>query len=134
MTCREILFRKVFGKFMTIDHKVIGELCILNLPEDIFEKGSSSALFEKINEVIEANYLNIILDMSQIKKIDGSGLGILLKMQKNAVYHNTSIRLYGLKPYVAQIIFQTRLNRILDICHNDFDISETEITEEVLPA
>ena len=35
---------------MTIDYKVIGELCILNLPENIFEKGNSSALLEKINE------------------------------------------------------------------------------------
>ncbi len=120
--------------FMTITHKIIGDICILNLPENILEKGNSVKLLEKVNEVIEDDFLNIILDMTEIKKIDGTGLGILLKIQKNAVYHNSSIRLYGLKPYVAQIIFQTRLNKILDICHSDFDISETVVKEDTLPA
>jgi anti-anti-sigma factor len=119
---------------MTITHKIIGDICILNLPENIFEKSNSIKLLEKVNEVIEDDFRNVILDMTEIKKIDGCGLGLLLKIQKNAVCHNTSIRLYGLKPYVAQIIFQTRLNRILDICHSDFDISETFIAEEALPA
>lgn len=111
-----------------INFRKIEELCIIDVPQDIFLKDNISKLKELINDVIEQGCLRIMLNMSEITKIDGASLGALLSIQRIALCNEVDIKLYSLQPYVAQILFQTRMNRIFDI----FQTEDGSICEEAL--
>ncbi|MDD3014582.1 MAG: STAS domain-containing protein [Candidatus Gastranaerophilales bacterium] len=112
---------------MELSYRIIGNFCIFDLPKDIFLKNNVIKLKNTINEIIDQGYLNILLNLSNLPRIDGTGLGALLNLQKFALYNEINIRLYGLQPYVAQMMFQTRLNKVFDIC-----MPEEEFCEEAL--
>lgn len=107
---------------MTLNIKKTGQFCVIDLPVNIFADENSSQLKKVICEMVEQGVLDIILNLSEVQKIDGKGLGFLLNIQKIAFYNELNIRLFGLQPSVAQMIFQTRLNRIFDICQPEEEI------------
>jgi anti-anti-sigma factor len=117
---------------MGIDFRIIGEFCIIDLACDTFSGENMEKLKSTINEIISNGSSNILLNMANIMKIDGTGLGTLLGLQKIAHYNEVNIRLFGLKPYVAQIIFQTRLNKVLDICQLDDELYEEALTDGLI--
>jgi len=114
---------------MEFSYKIIGNFCIFDLTKDIFLKNNALKLKSTINEIIEEGYTNILLNFSKISRINGAELDSLLNLQKFAYYNEINLRLYGLQPYVAQMMFQTRLNKVFDIC-----MPEENFCEETLSA
>lgn len=117
---------------MELSHRIIGNFCIFDLPEDIFLKNNVIKLKSTINEIIDQGYSNILLNLSNISRIDGTGLGSLLNLQKFALYNGITVRLYGLQPYVAQMMFQTRLNKVFDICMPEEEFCEEALSDTLL--
>ena len=117
---------------MGINFRKIGEFCIIDLAGDTFNGTNINMLKNIISEIINDGTSNILLNMSNIAKIDGAGLGTLLGLQKIAFYNEVNIKLFGLKPYVAQIIYQTRLNKVLDICQLGDDICEEALSDALI--
>ncbi|OGH95790.1 MAG: hypothetical protein A2039_07200 [Candidatus Melainabacteria bacterium GWA2_34_9] len=96
--------------------------CIINLPKDVFNKENIDILKNLIEELKDDGCKTFLLNMGQISKINDVGLGMILGLYKFSFYHEINIRLYNLQHYVSQIIFQTRLNIIFDICECDDEI------------
>ena len=90
--------------------------CIINLPKDVFENENMTLLKKSIEDLKEEGFNTFLLNMGQISKINDAGLGMILGLYKFSFYHEINIKLYNLQSYVSQIIFQTRLNIIFDIC------------------
>lgn len=109
---------------MKINLRKIGEFCIVDLPADIFSKDNIEILKKSIEEILEQGFINILFNMDKINKIDGMGIGSLLSIQKLVVVNNASLRMYALQPYVAGMLFQTRMNKIFDIINIDNDLIE----------
>jgi len=109
---------------MEINLRKIGEFCIIDLPAEIFLKSNIEFLKKAIEEILEEGFVNILLNMSKLSKIDGTGLGALLNIQKSVLLNNANMRLYDLQPYVANMLFQTRMNRIFDIVDANNEIIE----------
>lgn len=118
---------------MTVKLRKIGEFCIIDLAHDSFLKENISLLKDTVSEVIDQGFIHILLNMTNIAKIDGTGLGTLINLQKIALYNETNIRLYSLQPYVAEMMFQTRLNRVIDICQSeDKDLCEEALADNLM--
>lgn len=118
---------------MGVNLRKIGEFCIVDLSGDAFVKENIALLKITIDEIIDQGFKHILLNMSQVSRIDSLGLGTLINLQKIAFYHEINIRLYSLQPYVAEMMFQTRLNRILDICQaEDEDLCEEALEDNLL--
>ena len=98
------------------------ENCIINLPKNVFEKENIDSLKNLMEELIDDGCKTFLLNMGQISKINDVGLGMILGLYKFSFYHEISIRLYNLQSNVMQLVFQTRLNIIFDICQSDDDI------------
>lgn len=98
------------------------DYCIIDLPKDVFEKENIDILKNLMEELIDDGCKTFLLNMGQLSKINDVGLGMLLGLYKFSFYHEISIRLYNLQSYVAQMIFQTRLNIIFDICNGEDEI------------
>lgn len=96
--------------------------CIINLPKDIFEKENIDDLKNLIEELTEDGCKTFLLNMGQLSKVNDVGLGMILGLYKFSFYQEIAIKLYNLQSHVSQLIFQTRLNIIFDICQADDEI------------
>jgi len=117
---------------MELKTRRIADFVVIDLPHDIFTDGNINYLKNTIVDLIEQGSPNILLNMIEISKIDGVGLGALLSFQKFSLYNKIRIRLYGLQPYVAQMMFQTRLNKVLDICQTEEPLHEEMLFDNML--
>lgn len=111
-----------------------GDNCIIDLPKDVFEKENIDILKNLMEELIDDGCKTFLLNMGQLSKINDVGLGMILGLYKFSFYHEISIRLYNLQSYVAQLIFQTRLNIIFDICQSDDEILTRDESRSALIA
>jgi anti-anti-sigma factor len=110
--------------------KKYGEHCTVEVNENSFSTQNLEALKEFLKDMNENGCRIFLLNMSQLNKICGKKLGIIINLYSFAETNNFEIKLYKLQPYVSQIIFQTGLNRIFDICDPnqevDFWLYDTE--------
>jgi len=93
--------------------------CIINLPKDAFDKENLDELKDLMEELIEGGSKTFLLNMGQLSRVNDVALSMILGLYKFSFYHEIAIKLYNLQPYVSQLIFQTRLNIIFDICDSD---------------
>jgi len=93
--------------------------CIIDLPKDVFEKENLDGLKEVMEELIDDGCKTFLLNMGQLSRVNDVGLSMILGLYKFSFYHEVSIKLYNLQSYVSQLIFQTRLNIIFDICDSN---------------
>ena len=98
------------------------DYCIINLPKDVFEKENIDKLKSLMEELADDGSKTFLLNMGQLSKINDVGLGMILGLYKFSFYNEVALKLYNLQHHVSQLIFQTRLNIIFDICEPNDEI------------
>jgi anti-sigma B factor antagonist len=88
---------------------------ILRLKEERLDAHNSGDLRDAILKLLEAGISHLIVDLSEVRFIDSSGLGALLSGYKNATLRSGSFVLAGLQPRVQSMFELTRLHRVFDI-------------------
>ena len=73
------------------------------------------ALRTAIFGYIDNGHISILIDLSAVDYIDGSGLETLVLLQKRALKHGGSVTLTGLHGLVKDLFELTRLNKSFDI-------------------
>ncbi|MCS7204530.1 MAG: STAS domain-containing protein [Leptospiraceae bacterium] len=82
--------------------------------------------FEKqLEEVLKENNFKIVIDLSNIKHVSSSALGILIAMERKVKRKNGDIRLVITEPEVQRVLQITLLNRIFQIYSNVSDAVES---------
>ncbi len=119
---------------MTFSCKKFGEHCIIDLPHNIFTKKKIEALKITIEENTENGFKIFLLNMGQLSKINDDAIEMLLGLYKIAFYQEINLKLYNLQPYVSQLIFQTRMNIIFDICEKNDELLKNNSSLEKLIA
>ena len=76
---------------------------------------NSDALKVKIKEIFDGGEKNLLVDLSEVRFIDSSGLGALVSGFKNAVTSKGHLALSGFQDQVRSMFELTRLNRVFDI-------------------
>ena len=76
---------------------------------------SSAELKEQIKDHLNNNFINLILDLSDVDFINSSGLGTLVSILKNVRIVNGKMVLCNLAQYVQEIFEITQLSHIFDI-------------------
>lgn len=88
---------------------------ILRLREPRVDAHNSDALKDYFLKLLETGEKHLIVDLSQVRFIDSSGLGALLSGYKNANLHHGTLVLAGPQPRVKEMFELTRLSRVFDI-------------------
>lgn len=122
--CRRIIFN------MNWSMKKFNGYCIIDLPENVFQEKMINELKEVLKEISDNGYDVIFLNMGQITKVCSKSLSFIINIYKVAFMSGIEIKLYNLQPYVSQLIYQTRLNQIFDICNPDSEFS-TDFPQEL---
>lgn len=95
--------------------------CIISLPANIFKDEIIEDLKELLVDLSDNDYRVFFLDMSQTSKVNSKNLATIINIYQFAHHYDMEIKLYNLRPYVSQLIYQTRLNQIFDMCDPEFD-------------
>ena len=108
--------------------------CIISLPANIFSDDILNELKELLKDLSENDYQTFYLDMSQTSKVNSKNLATIINLYQFAHMYDMQIKLYNLQPYVSQLIYQTRLNQIFDICDPDASILGKPATNKLMSA
>lgn len=104
---------------MEIKIRQSGKFSIIDLPEDILGSSLGNSIKELVNILIEKNIDNILINCEKITKVDSLGLGALLSIQKICLFNGSTVKVFNLQPQVAELLYQTRMNRLIEICLNE---------------
>jgi len=96
--------------------------CIIEIPANILDDGVTESLKNLMTDIADDDYKTFFLDMSQISKANSKSLASIINIYQFASCYDLEVKLYNLQPYVSQLIYQTRLNQIFDICDPSEDI------------
>lgn len=95
--------------------------CIIEVPADIFNDEITETFKNLLKELSEDGYKSFYLDMCQISKVNSKSLASIINIYQFASCYDLEVKLYNIQPYVSQLIYQTRLNQIFDICDPEED-------------
>jgi anti-sigma B factor antagonist len=100
---------------MNTNLKEIVNFAILHVNEKRIDAHNSPALKDQILELIEGGNKRIVVDMSAVRFVDSSGLGVLLSGYRNTASCQGELVLSGLQPQVKSMFELTRLHRVFKI-------------------
>lgn len=103
------------GVSMNLKTEEKKEVVIIFVKEERLDAHNSAELKVKMQELFEAEKKNLLVDLTDVRFIDSSGLGALVSGFKNAISHQGSLKLSSLQPQVKSMFELTRLHRVFEI-------------------
>ena len=76
---------------------------------------NADGLKNELHSLIAEKSADIVIDCTNLKYIDSTGLGVLVNALKKVKEMDKSIRIINLKPYIAKIFMLTGLDKIFVI-------------------
>lgn len=104
---------------MNIETKKNGRLICVKLLSQNIDATVSNEFKGRMNDLIQQGNNFFILNLSQVKFIDSSGLGALISILKTLTLNNGDIVLCELNGPVQSLLKITRMENIFKICPNE---------------
>ncbi|WP_321372111.1 STAS domain-containing protein [uncultured Desulfuromusa sp.] len=92
-----------------------GDIVIISVNEERMDAHNSGDLKEQMLQLFDEGKCNLVIDLSEVRFIDSSGLGALVSGFKNASAREGSLKLCCLQPQVRSMFELTRLHRVFEI-------------------
>ncbi|MCK4503874.1 MAG: STAS domain-containing protein [Desulfuromonadales bacterium] len=97
----------------------------ISVAEERMDAHNSGDLKEQMLQLFDDGKCNLIIDLSQVRFIDSSGLGALVSGFKNASARDGNLKLCCLQPQVQSMFELTRLHRVFEIFTNHDEALES---------
>lgn len=92
-----------------------GEIIKIEVQEERMDAHNSGDLKEQMLQLFDDGKCNLVIDLSEVRFVDSSGLGALVSGFKNASAREGSLKLCCLQPQVRSMFELTRLHRVFEI-------------------
>ena len=79
------------------------------------DSADSGAFLDFLNELIDAGYIRLVIDLSSMDFISSMGLGVFVRTYTRLREAGGFLRLAGPEPLILQLIKTTALDRLLPI-------------------
>ena len=112
------LFKKYIeeGKKMHFVHTTLDHILIITLEGESLDAGYASEFKEKvINLLASVKIYNVVFDLSQVRFIDSSGLGVFLSLLRFCSQHNGELKLASLNKTVRTMFELVSMHKIFEI-------------------
>ncbi|MCU0383176.1 MAG: STAS domain-containing protein [Cyclobacteriaceae bacterium] len=96
---------------------------ILRLSGDLIGESNGASITEKASEAIQKGFKKCIVDISGLRYINSSGIGVLITLLTK--FRNKSGELYLMKPSesVQKLLVITKLNAIFNIIQDENELN-----------
>lgn len=105
------------------------DVFVINMSGDLIGEDNGFALLELVNDTISQNIVKCIIDISELRYINSSGIGVLITVLTK--FRNKGGELYLVNPSesVKKLLIITKLNAIFSV--TDTKESATEKLKEI---
>lgn len=112
---------------MEFKNEIKNNRLILRLLGDLIGENNGPALLEVVNTAIQQNVMTCIVDISAVRYINSSGIGVLITILTK--FRNKSGEVYLMKPSdsVQKLLVITKLNAIFQIVQSEEEVSKITI-------
>jgi anti-sigma B factor antagonist len=109
---------------MKFQHETKNNVFILRLSGDLIGENSGTQLLEAVNNSIQQNVLTCIVDISELRYINSSGIGVLITILTK--FRNKGGEVYLMKPSenVQKLLVITKLNAIFQIIKSEEEVEK----------
>jgi len=92
-----------------------GDVVLIEVKEERLDAHNSSDLKTQMLNLFDEGKSQLVVDLSEVRFVDSSGLGALVSGFKNASARSGNLKLCGLQPQVKSMFELTRLHRVFEI-------------------
>jgi len=100
---------------MKTETRSYGSVAILDLHGKLAFGGGDVEFRQAVLDILEDGYKNILINMADVKTIDSSGLGEIIRSKATAAGHGATVKLLHLAPRVYDLLEVTRLIGVFEI-------------------
>ena len=94
---------------MEIEERTEGDLTILFLRGKMVGDENAEMLHEKVEDLIEAGSINLVLDLADVPDIDSAGLGEILHCHIRVTKKGGSLKLANLSEKLRVLLTRTKI-------------------------
>jgi anti-sigma B factor antagonist len=107
---------------MTFEKEVKENVLIIRLSGDLIGEDNGAGLLEIATNAIQQQVLTCIIDISKLRYINSSGIGVLITILTK--FRNKGGEVYLMKPSenVQKLLVITKLNAIFHIVQNETEV------------
>lgn len=106
---------------MRIAETQVGDVTILRLTGRLELEQGDLVFRDCVNRLVAEGRVNIVLDLTEVTRIDSAGLGMLVSKYLTARKHGGTIKLLHLTPRSDHLIDITRLATVFEIFEEEGD-------------
>jgi anti-sigma B factor antagonist len=109
---------------MNYTDEIKNDKLVLRLSGDLIGEESGSTILNAVSSAIEGKIMTCVIDISNVRYINSSGIGILITILTK--FRNKGGEVYLMKPSetVQKLLVITKLNSIFQIVQSEGDIVE----------
>lgn len=102
---------------MTFDYDIKKEknINIISLKGQLIEKNQAAALNQKIDELLEENESKYIIELSELKNLNSSGLNVLINILTKARKAGGETLIANVPKKINELLVITRLNTVFTV-------------------
>ena len=107
---------------MTFEKEINNNALIVRLAGDLIGEDNGASLLEIVNDAIQQQVFTCIIDISKLRYINSSGIGVLITILTK--FRNKGGEVYLMKPSenVQKLLVITKLNAIFQIVQNESEV------------
>jgi anti-sigma B factor antagonist len=107
---------------MEFTHEINNKVLILRLQGDLIGENNGPAIIQQVNDGIQQEATTCIVDISGLRYINSSGIGVLITILTK--YRNKGGEVYLMKPSesVQKLLVITKLNAIFQIVQSEEEV------------
>ena len=109
---------------MNFNHQINGSKLSIRLSGDLIGEDNGAAVVEIVNNAIQEKALTCIIDISELRYINSTGIGVLITILTK--FRNKGGEVYLMKPSenVQKLLVITKLNAIFQIIQTEAEIAK----------
>jgi anti-sigma B factor antagonist len=92
----------------------IGDVAVMAVPVEELDAGNTAEFKRDMSPILEDN-TKVVLDLSNLRFLDSSGLGSFLSCLRKLNSKGGDLKLCGMSPRVRTVIELVRMHRVFDI-------------------
>jgi anti-sigma B factor antagonist len=104
-------------KAMTFEHNIKKEkdINVISFKGQLIEKSQAGSLNEKIDELLEDKQVKYVLDLSELKYMNSSGLNILINILTRTRKAGGEAVIANVSSKINELLIVTRLNTVFTV-------------------